>query len=103
MSRTNALTLLVYLIVGWFAAALFTPGTLAPAFIAALIIAALIWIVRVLIPNENGEARKDIGYAVGGLLLGIAAGVLVPQLSLDNIGAESLVQTGFLFVFVLLA
>lgn len=94
MTRATALVFILNLIVGWFASALFAGGALAPALVLAFLIAAAIWILRV-------AGRADVVYAALGLALGVILPLLLPQLSLDNIGADALVQTFGLFVFVL--
>jgi hypothetical protein len=93
MTRANALTLIVGIIVGWFAVALFAGGLPAPAFVLALILAVAIWLLRVL-------NRPDMIYALIGVAAGIVVPLLVPQLSLDSIGADPLVQTLGLLIYV---
>lgn len=96
MTRATALVLVINILVGWFASALFVGVAIQAAFVVALGIAVAIWILKV-------AARPDVVYAAIGLAIGVVLGLVSPSLSLDSIGPDPLIQALGLFIFVMQA
>lgn len=86
MTRENGLVTVTNFIVGYILAA-FALGVVlgTNGLLVVLVAATLIWLLRV--PH-----RPNVVYAVGGLLVGVVLTLLVPQLGLDTVGVDSLIQ-----------
>lgn len=93
MTRANALTFTSNFIVGFLLSALVIGAILGLNGLAVVIVLAVVlWLLRV-------PGRSDVVYAIAGVLVGFLLPVLLPQLSLDTVGADGLIQSMALLLF----
>lgn len=83
MSKSNVITLLMGLLLGWFALPLVVGATGAMLFF--VVVAIVILVLRLL-------DRANAIWVIIGLVVGILIGLLLPQLSSSAFGDEGLVR-----------
>lgn len=87
LTREQGLVVIANFIAGFILAAFVLGATLiaATGLVVVVVLAFAIWLLRV-------PQRPDVVYAIVGVLIGFVLPLLIPSVSLDTVGSDSLIQ-----------